>query len=226
MNEPPPSPPTTGPSQASNPICVAIVEDNPDDRELFRRSVERSPDLSCVGTFITGEEALRVLPSLLPDLVLMDIHLPGINGIECMNRLRKILAEVKVVVVTSERDDDYLFEALRNGADGYVTKPCDRHTLARVIRNAMAGLHPISPDMTGVLVQAAINPPKPRLQPHPSLTTRENEVLRGLVEGRENKEIAEWLNLSVTTVNSHVQSIFGKFGVQNRVEAVRVAMGL
>ncbi len=226
MNEPPPSPPTSGPSQGSSPIRVAIVEDNYDARELFRRSVERSPGLSCVGTFITGEQALHELPSLLPDLVLMDIHLPGINGIECMKRLRRTMPAVKVVVVTSERDDDYLFAALRAGADGYVTKPCDRATLARVITETMAGGRPIASDMTGHLVQAAMNPPKRRLQTHPSLSPRENEVMALVAQGKENKEIAERLNLSVTTVNTHLQSAYGKLGVQNRVEAVRILVGL
>lgn len=221
-----PTSPSQGQPQRSNPIRVAIVEDNEDARELFRRAVVKSPGLSCVGTFVTGEAALRELPSLLPDLVLMDIHLPGINGIECMKQLRKTLPTLKVVVVTSEHGDDYLFTALRAGADGYVTKPCERRELAKVIQETMAGGRPIASDMTGHLVQAAMNPPKRRLQAHPSLSTRENEVMALVAQGKENKEIAERLNLSVTTVNTHLQSAYSKLGVQNRVEAVRVLMGL
>lgn len=218
-----PTSPAQGQPQRSNPIRVAIVEDNEDARELFRRAVVKSPGLCCVGAFVTGEAALRELPSLLPDLVLMDIHLPGINGIECMKRIRKTLPRLKVVVVTSEHGDDYLFTALRAGADGYVTKPCERRELAKVIQETMAGGRPIASDMTGHLVQAAMNPPKRRLQAHPSLSTRENEVMALVAQGKENKEIAAQLGLSVSTVNAHLQSIYGKLGAQNRVEALRLA---
>lgn len=208
-------------SAQQNPIRVAVVEDNADDRELFRRAVVKSPGLCCVGTFITGEQALRELPATMPDLVLMDIHLPGINGIECMKRLRQTMPTLKVVVVTSEHGDEYLFTALRAGADGYVTKPCDRHTLAKVIEETMAGGRPIASDMTGHLVQAAMNPPKRRLQPHPKLSTRENEVMALLAEGNENKDIATRMGLSIFTVNAHLQSIYGKLKVGNRLEAIR-----
>lgn len=217
-----PTSPAQAPPQRRDPIRVAIVEDNYDARELFRRAVVKSPGLCCVGAFVTGEEALRELPSLLPDLVLMDIHLPGINGIECMKQLRKTLPTLKVVVVTSEHGDDYLFSALRAGADGYVTKPCDRATLAKVIVETMAGGNPIASDMTGHLMQAAMNPPKRRLQAHPGLSSRENEVLGLIAQGMGNKEAAEQLGLSVSTVNAHLQSIYGKLGVQNRVEALRL----
>lgn len=213
-------------SSTAAPIRVAIVEDNEDARELFRRAVVKSPGLCCVGAFVTGEASLRELPSLLPDLVLMDIHLPGMNGIECMKQLRKTLPTLKVVVVTSEHGDEYLFTALRAGADGYVTKPCERRELAKVIQETMAGGRPIASDMTVHLVQAAMSKPKPRLVAHPRLSTRENEVLALVAQGMENKEIAERLNLSVTTVNTHLQSIYSRLGVQNRVEAVRVALGL
>lgn len=217
-----PTSPAQEPPQRTGPIRVAIVEDNEDARELFRRAVVKSPGLSCVGAFVTGEAALRELPSLLPDLVLMDIHLPGINGIECMLEIRKSQPTLKVVVVTSEHGDDYLFTALRAGADGYVTKPCDRVRLARVIAETMAGGRPIASDMTGHLVQAAMNPPKRRLPSHPRLSSRENEVLGLIAQGMGNKEAAEQLGLSVSTVNAHLQSIYGKLGVQNRVEALRL----
>ena len=208
--------------QPSTPVRVAIVEDNEDDRELFRRAVVRSPGLFCVGAFVTAEDALRELPKLLPDLVLMDIHLPGINGIECMRRLRRMQPAVKVVMVTSDRDDEYLFEALRTGADGYATKPCERAMLARVIEQTMAGGHPIAADMTLHLMQAALASPKRRLVVHPKLSPRENEVMALLAQGMENKEIAKRMEVSVFTVNAHLQSIYGKLEVNNRVEALRM----
>lgn len=206
---------------SANLVRVAVVEDNADDRELFRRAVAKSPGLCCVGTFVTGEGALRELPALLPDVVLMDIHLPGISGIVCMEELRKLQPTVKVIMVTSDRNDDRLFASLRAGANGYVTKPCDRHMLARVIAETMAGGHPIAADMTMHLMQAAMSKPKPRLTAHPDLSPRENEVLRWLAEGMENKEIALRLALSVCTVNAHLHSAYEKLGVRNRVEALR-----
>ena len=211
-------PPAASPQQI--PVRVAIVEDNDDARELFRRAVVKSPGLDCVGTYVTGEAALKELPSLLPDLVLMDIHLPGISGIECMQRLRVSLPTVKVVVVTSEYGGDYLFTALRAGADSYITKPCDRKTLARVIGETMAGGHSIASDMTGHLMQAVIAKPKPRLMSHPKLTVRENEVLGLLAQGLANKEIAERLNMSVFTVSRHLQNIYAKLEVSSRTEAL------
>ena len=216
-----PTSPAPEPPQRNNPIRVAVVEDNPDDRELFRRAVVKSTDLCCVGTFVTGEAALAGLPALLPDVVLMDIHLPGISGIVCMEELRKLLPTVKVIMVTSDRNDDRLFGSLRAGADGYVTKPCDRHTLARAIAETMAGGHPIASDMTLRLMQAALHPPKRGRRDHPELTARENETLRWLAEGMENKEIAKKMDVSVFTVNAHLQSIYGKLKVSNRVEALR-----
>jgi two-component system, NarL family, response regulator LiaR len=217
--------PIANPPNQPDPIRVAIVEDNPDDRELFRRGVVKAKNLACVGVYVTGEAALVELPALLPDVVLMDIHLPGMSGIECMVELCRQLRSVKVIMVTSDRNDDRLFASLKAGADGYLTKPFDRHILARVIEETMAGGHPIASDMTMHLVQAAMNPPKRRLQAHPSLSTRENEVMLLLAEGMENKDIAKRLGLSVFTVNAHLQSIYGKLNVSNRTEAIRCVAG-
>lgn len=210
-------------SELKQPIRVAIVEDNADDRELFRRAVVKSPGLCCAGACITGEQALRELPDTLPDVVLMDIHLPGINGNECMQRLRVKLPALKVVMVTSDRNDEMLFTALRAGADGYITKPCDRATLSKVIVETMAGGHPIASDMTFRLMQAAISKPGRCLAAHPNLSLRENEVLGCVARGLENKEIAKQMDVSVFTVNAHLQSIYEKLGVRNRMEAVRIA---
>lgn len=212
--------------QSSSSIRVAVVEDEPDARELFRRVIIKSAGHICVGAFITGEEALANLLVLPPDVVLMDIHLPGMSGIECMQSLRQKHPRVKVIMVTSDHSDECLFEALRAGADGYVTKPCDRPTLIRVIAETMAGRHPIASDMTMHLMQAAMNKPKSQWAAHPDLSPRENEVLRWLAQGMENKAIASRLGISVFTVNAHLQAIYGKLRVTNRVEALRVVTGL
>lgn len=202
-------------------IRVAVVEDEADARHLFRAMLNRSAGLGCVGACISGEQALHELPAQLPDVVLMDIHLPGMDGIACMRALRKLLPKLKTVMVTSDRDDELLFESLGAGADSYVTKPCGRAELAKVIADTMAGKRAIATDMAGYLIKAAVHPPKRRLPPHPLLSERENEAMRWLAEGLGNSEIAERMGVSVFTVNAHLQNSYGKLGVNNRVEALR-----
>lgn len=221
-----PTPPLTQAAPPRRrPIRVAVVEDNEAARTQFQRAVVSSNGLSFVGAFVTGEDALRELPAIMPDLVLMDVYLPGISGIECTRRIRKLQLTPKVLVVTSDRDSECLFAALKAGADGYVTKPCDRPTLTRAIQEAMAGGRPIASDMTPHLVQAVMTRPTRRLQSHPRLSSRENEVLALVARGMANKEVATRLNLKVATVNVHLQSIYGKLGVQNRVAALQAVAG-
>ena len=221
-----PTPPLTQAAPPRRrPIRVAVVEDNEAARTQFQRAVLRSNGLSFVGAFVTGEDALRELPAIMPDLVLMDVYLPGISGIECTRRIRKLQLTPKVLVVTSDRDSECLFAALKAGADCYVTKPCDRPTLTRAIQEAMAGGRPIASDMTPHLVQAVMTRSTRRLQFHPRLSSRENEVLALVARGMANKEVATRLNLKVATVNVHLQSIYGKLGVQNRVAALQAVAG-
>lgn len=207
------------------PIRVAVVENNDAERMQLRQAVVRSNYLRFVGGFVTGEDAMSGLPAIMPDLVLMDVYLPGISGIECARRIRKLQPTLKVLVVTSDRDSECLLAALKAGADGYVTKPCDRPTLVRAVQEVMAGGQPISSDMTPHLVQAVMTRPMRQLQSHPRLSSRENEVMLLLAEGMENKDIAKRLGLSVFTVNAHLQSIYGKLNVSNRTEAIRCVVG-
>ena len=212
------------PLQRSDPIRVAIVEDDANLLELLRRYVNRSPRLSCVGAYATGEEALRQLPLLnpQPNLVLMDLHLPGISGVDCIELLRLNSKHVKIVVLTGEMDRAYVLAATRAGADGYVTKPCSKVNLVRMIEETMAGHNSVSSTVAGHLMAAVASGPHGVFRPHPKLSARENEVMRWLAQGLENKEIAERLGVSVCTVNAHLQAIYDKLGVRNRVEALRM----
>lgn len=209
----------------AQPVRVALLEDNEELLELLRRYVNQSPGLICVGVYLTGEDALRELPLLQPppDVVVVDLHLPGVSGVLCLELLRLKLPGVKLVVLSGEQQRDYVLAATRAGADGYLTKPTDRPQLARAIADAMAGRNPVSATVAGHLMAAVAAGPAGAFRPQPQLTDRENEVLRWLVEGLGNKEIADRLGLSISTVNAHLHSIYTKLGVQNRVEAVRLA---
>lgn len=206
------------------PIRVALIEDNATFLELLRCFVNRSPGLTCVGAYLTGEAALRELPQLQPpaNLVVVDLHLPGVSGVLCIELLRLKLPGVKLVVLSGEQQRDYVLAATRAGADGYLTKPTDRPQLARAIADAMAGRNPVSATVAGHLM-SAVAAGTGMFRPQPKLSGRENEVLRWLVDGLENKEIADRLGVSTSTVNAHLHSIYTKLGVQNRVEAVRLA---
>lgn len=207
----------------AQPIRVALVEDDANLLELLRRYVNKSPRMTCVGAYLTGEEALRQLPLLQPppDLVVVDLHLPGVSGTQCIELLRISHPAVKLVVLSGEHQRDYVLAATRAGADGYLTKPCDRPQLAQAIEDAMAGRNPVSASVAGHLLSAVAAGANGAFRPQPHLSDRENEVLRWLVEGLGNKEIADRLGVSTSTVNAHLHSIYTKLGVQNRVEAVR-----
>lgn len=209
----------------AQPLRVVLIEDDANLLELLRRYVIKSSRMTCIGAYLTGEEALRQLPELPqpPDLIVVDLHLPGISGVDCLGLLRDRFPSVKLLVLSGEQQRDYVLAATRAGAHGYLTKPCDRPQLLRAIEDAMAGRNPVSSTVTGHLMAAVAAATPAGFHPQPHLTARENEVLRWLVEGLENKEIAGRLAVSTSTVNAHLHSIYTKLGVQNRVEAVRVA---
>lgn len=209
----------------AEPVRVALIEDDANLLELLRRHVHKPPRMICVGAYRTGEEALRELPRLdpLPNVVVVDLHLPGVSGVICLELLRLSLPAVKLVVLSGEQRRDYVLAATQAGADGYLTKPCDRPQLQRAILEAMAGRNPVSSTVAGHLLAAVAAGAAGAFHPQPQLTERENEVLRWLVEGLQNKEIADRLGLTTATVNGHLHSIYTKLGVENRVEAVRLA---
>lgn len=207
----------------AQPVRVALIEDDARLLELLRRYVNQSPGLTCVGAYLTGEAALRELPLLQPpsDLVVVDLHLPGISGVDCLGWLRLQRPVLRLLVLSGELERDYVLAATRAGADGYLTKPCDRSQLARAIADAMAGRNPVSATVAGHLMSAVAAGAAGAFRPHPQLSDRENQVMRWLVEGLGNKEIAERLGVSTSTVNAHLHASYAKLGVQNRVEAVR-----
>lgn len=202
-----------------SPLKVVLVEDKADLRGSWSRLINSFPDFSCTGVCGSGEEALRTVPSLKPDVVLMDIFLPRMSGIECTSRLKELLPKTQVVMLTGVDDNELVFMALSAGADGFLlkrTKPADLRT---ALLDVVRGGAPMTSEIARRVVESFRRPPKSRGQTV-QLSAREEEVLILLSKGYSNKEIAESISLSVETVGSHLKHIYEKLHVRSRSEAV------
>ena len=216
------------------PIRILVV----DDHTLFRRGLtallSRDPLLVVVGDAADAGEAQRRALEWQPDVVLLDNHLPGVNGVDALPALRQAAPQACILMLTVSEDAEDLATALRNGASGYLLKTMEGDALSSAIRRAMQGEHVVAPEMTGKLVaafrNAAGNPAsEPRASvpavasPLVSLSPRELEILRGIAAGHSNKEIARTLSIAETTVKIHVQHILRKLDVSSRVHAAVIA---
>ncbi len=201
---------------------VAIVEDNAALGGTLRRVVESDPGLRCIGVWPTAEEALKKIDAFRPQIVLMDINLPGMSGVEATARLRRHLPEVKVVMVTVYRDHDKIFAALKAGACGYLLKRSDPAEVRDAIHSVRTGGAPMSPEIARRVVEA-FHQPAPKAGSEEAedvkLSKRETEILELLCEGLANKEIADRLDISVETVRVHLKHIYEKLHVRSRTEA-------
>lgn len=200
-------------------LKVALVEDKPDLRTGWSRLISSFPDFSCVCVCASGEEALRVVPATRPDVVLMDIFLPRMSGIECTTRLKELLPKTQVVILTAVDDSELVFMALQAGADGFLlkrTKPAD---LRAALLDVVQGGAPMTSEIARRVVESFRRPARSRGQ-SVRLSTREEEVLILLSKGYSNKEIADQLSLSTETVGSHLKHIYEKMHVRSRAEAV------
>jgi DNA-binding NarL/FixJ family response regulator len=204
---------------AKPPLRVALVEDQHDTRESWRRLISSFPDFDCVCTCASAEEALRLIPQFKPDVVLMDVFLPRMSGIECTAKLKALQPETPIVMLTASDEDEILFLALESGADGYLlkrTKPAD---LRAALLDVLSGGAPMTSEIARHVV-ASFRRKTSGLDPSISLTTREEEILVLLTKGYANKEIADFLHLSIETVRSHLKNIYTKMHVRSRAEAV------
>lgn len=201
---------------------VAIVEDNARLGASLRRIVESTPDCQCVGVWKSGEEALAKVPAFHPDVVLMDIHMPGISGIEPTARLKAQMPELLIVMVTVYTDHDKIFDALKAGACGYLLKASSPDEVRQAILDVRKGGAPMSPEIARRVVEA-FHQPAPRADEKANeaahLSKRETEVLDLLSEGLANKEIADRLGLSTETVRAYLKTIYDKLHVHSRTEA-------
>jgi len=197
---------------------VAIVEDNATVGASLRRIVEGSPDCECVGVWRSGQEALAKVPAFRPDVVLMDIHMPGISGIETTARLKREMPELLVIMVTVYRDHEKIFDALKAGACGYLLKRSTPAEVRRAIAEVRGGGAPMSAEIARRVVEAFHAPPRKDAE-EVNLSKRETEILDLLTMGLANKEIADRLGLSVETVRVHLRRIYDKLHVHSRTEA-------
>jgi DNA-binding NarL/FixJ family response regulator len=200
-------------------IHVVIADDHTVVREGLRMFLRLDPDLEIVGEAADGAEALRLARQLRPDVVLMDLLMPVMDGIVATAAIRQELPETEVLALTSVLEDETVVGAIRAGAIGYVLKDTRAETLCQAIKAAAAGQVQLSPQATARLVQAVSAPEDPG-----SLTARETEVLRLLAQGDANKQIAQHLNITENTVRTHVSTILHKLGVQSRTQATLYAL--
>jgi DNA-binding NarL/FixJ family response regulator len=198
---------------------VAIVEDDTGLQQQLVEIIGSAPDIQCVGVFGSGEEALKRIPALNPNVVLMDIRLPGMSGIQCVSELTKLVPTLQIVMVTVYEDSERIFSALKAGANGYLVKSSPPNQLLDAIRDAYNGGAPMSSHIARKVVQH-FHMIGPATKPKQNLSVRELQVLDLLSTGFIYKEIADKLNIGVETVRTYVKSICQKMQVRNRVEAV------
>lgn len=202
-----------------NPIRILVADDNPDFREGLRGMLEAIPDTTVVGEATTGDEAIVLAARLQPDLALMDLQMPGINGIEGTRRIVSTSPHIGVLVLTMFEDDDSVFAALRAGARGYILKGAPKAEMLRAIRAVANGEAIFSPAIARRLMGFFSFPP-PTPPVFPELTDREREVLGLIAQGWSNPEIMKHLSVSLKTVQNHVSNICGKLQVADRTQAV------
>src|SRR3974377_1283127 len=199
---------------------VAIVEDSAVMRKTFAQWINAAPGFRCVFSCATAEEALAEIPRLKPDVVLMDIHLPGESGIACTAPLKEKLPGVQVIIVTVYRNQELIFQALQAGACGYLLKRSSPEELLKAISEVRTGGAPITSEIARMLVEAFQKKPA-SLVSSDGLTQRESEILGLLSEGLSNKEIADRVKISYDTVRAHLRHIYEKLPVRGSREAVR-----
>ena len=205
-------------------ITLAIVEDLDEVRDGLKNFISLSTDFKVLGTFKTAEDAVIDLPKLKPDIVIMDINLPGMNGIECIRRVKDKSLATQFMMFTVYENDEKVFEALKAGASGYLLKNTGLVQLIESLKELYNGGSPMSANIARKLVTLFRSEQKETANLE-VLSSRENEILQLLAKGLLYKEIADQLSISVSTVRQHIHHIYEKLHVQNRTEAINKAFG-
>ncbi|MCX7414192.1 MAG: response regulator transcription factor [Planctomycetia bacterium] len=226
------------PQAARSLIRVGIVDDDKGTRQALAGFLQGDSEIECIGTFGSAEEALRDLPAKRPDVVIMDVNLPKMDGVQCVRELVGKLPDVQVVMLTVYDNTDVIFQSLAAGAKGYLLKPIRAAQLLTAVRDVIGGGAPLTSNIARKLVQAFAEPAAPtaklsgsrepdaqRDAVEAALSPREREVLDLLARGYLYKEIAKTFNVSYSTVHTHIERIYHKLHVRSRAQAVAKIYG-
>ena len=196
---------------------IVIVEDHTLFRAGLYALLNQDPAFKVIGEFNNGRDAMRAIPTLKPDLVLMDLSMPGMGGIEAITEIKRRSPETRIIVLTIHKTDEYIHETLRLGANGYVLKDATHDELRTAIRTVLAGKMYLSPDVSGKVITTYVGGGKSPVTARPleKLTLREREILKLVAEGHANRQIAEYLSLSVKTVEKHRSNLMKKLDLHN-----------
>lgn len=200
-------------------ITVSIVEDDPHVRSSLAKLVDGAPGFRCVSRHGSAENALEEIPGIKPAVTLMDINLPGINGVECVRRLKPQLPQMQIIMLTVYQNTEHIFNALAAGATGYMLKQTPPAELLAAIKEVHGGGSPMSSHIARKIVQSFQQPAPPSAEAQ-SLSPREAEVLDLLAKGFLYKEIADQMKVSYATVHTHIRHVYEKLHVRSRTEAV------
>lgn len=201
------------------PLRVALVEDDERWRCSLEQLLRETPDVECVGSYASGEAAVADLPRRRPQVVLMDINLPKMSGVECTRQLRLLLPAAQIVMLTVYDDSDRIFQALQMGANGYLLKRASANEILQAIQDVHRGGAPMSAYIARKVVQS-FQQPTPATKPDEALSKRESDVLGYIARGYSDKEVAEALGLTPATVRSYLKTIYGKLHVHSRTQAI------
>jgi DNA-binding NarL/FixJ family response regulator len=205
-------------------ISISIVEDNPALRDTLARMFNEAPGMKCVSAHATGEEAVSKMAQHSPDVALVDIHLPGMNGIECVARLKTQLPALQVLMLTRYEQNELIFNSIRAGASGYLLKNTPRAELIQAVAQAHAGGAPMTMQIARKVIDHFRQIQQPAAEVH-KLTPREQEVLALLAKGYLYKQIGDELGISINTLRNRLRAIYEKLHVHSRTEATVKFLG-
>jgi DNA-binding NarL/FixJ family response regulator len=199
---------------------IVIVEDDPDFRAALTNFINETGEYRCVCVYSSAEDAVKLIPQLQPDVVLMDIHLPDMSGVECTRQLKALCPAIQILILTVYEDNEQIFGALKAGANGYLLKRAEPAEILRAIQEVRLGGAPMSRQIASRVVESFHEPLRTATSPEYNLSQREEDILEELSKGYTTKEIATRLSISSHTVHTHLQHIYSKLHVRSRTEAV------